>query len=75
MIFVCILPVLKILLLSGALKAGAALIGIVSDKRMTNLANRAGDGSMMLLKVALSAIALFIISVAVAAYSTNRGIG
>ena len=74
MIFVCILPVLKILLLSGALKAGAALIGIVSDKRMTNLANRAGDGSMMLLKVALSAIALFIISVAVAAYSTNRGI-
>ena len=75
MIFVCILPVLQILLLSGALKAGAALIGIVSDKRMTNLANRAGDGSMMLLKVALSAIALFIISVAVAAYSTNRGIG
>ena len=75
MIFVCILPVLKILLLSGALKAGAALIGIVSDKRMTNLANRAGDGSMMLLKVTLSAIALFIISVAVAAYSTNRGIG
>ena len=75
MIFVCILPVLKILLLSGALKAGAALIGIVSDKRMMNLANRAGDGSMMLLKVALSAIALFIISVAVAAYSTNRGIG
>lgn len=75
MIFACILPVLKILLLSGALKAGAALIGIVSDKRMTNLANRAGDGSMMLLKVALSAIALFIISVAVAAYSTNRGIG
>lgn len=75
MIFVCILPVLKILLLSGALKAGAALIGIVSDKRMTNLANRAGDGSMMLLKVTLSAITLFIISVAVAAYSTNRGIG
>lgn len=75
MLFVCILPILKILLLSGALKAGAALIGIVSDKRMTNLANRAGDGSLMLLKVALSAIALFIISVAVVAYSTNRGMG
>lgn len=75
MIFICILPILKILLLSGALKAGAALIGIVSDKRMTNLANRAGDGSLLLLKVALSAIGLFIISVAVVAYSTNRGMG
>lgn len=75
MIFICILPILRILLLSGALKAGAALIGIVSDKRMTNLANRAGDGSLLLLKVALSAIGLFIISVAVVAYSTNRGMG
>lgn len=75
MLFVCILPVVRILLLSGALKAGAALIGIVSDKRMTNLANRVGDGSLMLLKVALSAIALFIISIAIVAYSTNRGIG
>lgn len=75
MIFICILPILKILLLAGALKAGAALIGIVSDKRMTNLANRAGDGSLMLLKVALSAIGLFIISVAIVAYSTNRGMG
>ncbi|MCM1175080.1 MAG: stage III sporulation protein AE [Blautia sp.] len=75
MLFLCILPVARILLLSGALKAGAALIGIVSDKRMTNLADRVGDGSLMLLKVALSAIALFIISIAVVAYSTNRGIG
>lgn len=73
MLFICILPVIRILLLSGALKAGAALIGIVSDKRMTNLANRVGDGSLMLLKVALSSIALFIIGIAVVAYSTNRG--
>lgn len=73
MIFICILPVLKILLLSGALKAGAALIGIVSDKRMTNCANRVGDGSLMLLKVGLSAIGLFIISIAMIACSTSRG--
>ena len=73
MLFFCTLPVLKILLTAGALKAGAALIGIVSDKRMTNCANRVGDGSLMLLKVALSAIGLFIISIAVSAYATNRG--
>ncbi len=73
MIFICALPVLKILLLSGALKGGAALIGIVSDKRMTNCANRVGDGSLLLLKLALSSIALFIISIAIVACSTNRG--
>lgn len=73
MLFVCALPILKILLLSGALKISAALIGIISDKRMTNCANRVGDGSLLLLKVALSAIGLFIISIALVASSTNRG--
>ncbi|MCM1040028.1 MAG: stage III sporulation protein AE [Ruminococcus sp.] len=73
MLFICLLPVLKILLLSGALKGGAALIGIVSDKRLTNCANRVGDGSIMLFKLALSSIGLFIISIAIAACSTNRG--
>ena len=73
MLFICILPIIKILLLSGVLKAGAALIGIVSDKRMTNCANRVGDGSLMLLKVALSAIGIFIISIAIVTCPTNRG--
>lgn len=73
MLFICIMPVLKILLLSGVLKAGAAFIGIISDKRMTNCANRVGDGSLMLLKVALSAIGLFIISIAIVTCTTNRG--
>lgn len=73
MIFICSLPILQILLLSGALKTGAALIGIVSDKRMTNCANRVGDGSLMLLKVALAAIGLFIISIAIVTCSTGRG--
>ncbi len=74
MIFICSLPILQILLLSGALKTGAALIGIVSDKRMTNCANRVGDGSLMLLKVALAAIGLFIISIAIVTCSTGRGL-
>lgn len=73
MIFVCVLPIIKLLLLAGVLKTGAALIGIVSDKRMTNCANRVGDASLLLLKLALSSIGLFIISIAVMACSTNRG--
>ncbi len=67
MILVCALPIIKMLLLFGVLKLGAALIGIVSDKRMTNCANRVGDGSLLLLKVALSAIGLFLISIALVA--------
>lgn len=73
MLFVCALPIVKTLILAGVLKFGAALIGIISDKRMTNCANRVGDGSLLLLKVALSAIGLFIISIAMIAGSTNRG--
>lgn len=74
MLFVCALPIIKMLVLAGVLKTGAALVGIVSDKRLTNCANRVGDGSLMLLKLALSSIALFIISIAIVACSTNRGI-
>ena len=73
LLFVCALPILKILLMSGALKVGAALIGMVSDKRMTNCADRVGDGGLLLLKIALSSVALFIISIAIATTSTNRG--
>lgn len=73
MLFICFFPVVKTLLLACALKTGAALTGIVSDKRLTNCANRVGDGSLMLLKLALSAALLFIISIAVVAGTTNRG--
>lgn len=73
MLFTCALPIIKILMLAGVLKASSALVGIVSDKRLTNCANRVGDGSFMLLKLAMSAIALFIISIAVMACATNRG--
>lgn len=73
MIFICIVPIVKIFLLAGVLKAAAALVGMVSDKRVTNCANRVGDGSFLLLKLALSAIGLFIICIAIAACATNRG--
>ncbi|MCM1047970.1 MAG: stage III sporulation protein AE [Clostridiales bacterium] len=73
MLFICAIPIIKLLLLSGVLKAGSALVGIVSDKRLTNCANRVGDGSLMLLKISLSSIALFIISIAIMACATNRG--
>ena len=71
MITLCSIPVLKLVLLAGVIKLSAALIGIVSDKRMTNCANRVGDGNIMLLKIALSSVGMFVIQIAVITYTTS----
>ncbi len=71
LVMLCCVPVLKLLLLAGVVKLGAALIGIISDKRMTNCANRVGDGNLMLLKIALSSVGMFVIQIAVITYTTG----
>lgn len=73
LITICCIPILKLLLLAGVIKGSAALIGIVSDKRMTNCANRVGDGNIMLLKIALSSVSMFVIQIAIIAYTTSGG--
>ena len=74
LIVLCCIPILKLVLYTAAIKTSAALIGIVSDKRMTNCANRVGDGNIMLLKMALSSIGMFIIQIAIITYTTGGGI-
>lgn len=71
LIVLCCIPILKLALLAGVIKVSAALIGIVSDKRMTNCANRVGDGNIMLLKIALSSIGMFVIQIAIITYTTS----
>lgn len=73
LIMICCIPLVKILLISCVTKLSAALIGIVSDKRMTNCADKVGDGNLMLLKMALSSAGMFIIQIAVITYTTGRG--
>lgn len=73
LLVLCCIPLLKLLLLAGAIKLGAALIGIVSDKRMTNCANRVGSGNIMLLKMALSCVGMFVVQIAVITYTTSGG--
>lgn len=73
LIVLCCIPVLKLILFTAAIKIGAALIGIVSDKRMTNCANKAGDADIMLLKMALSSIGMFVIQIAIITYTTSGG--
>ena len=70
---ICIVPLLKIFVIAGCLKVSAALMGIVSDKRITSCTNKVGEGSFMLLRITGTAMLLFIILIAIAAYTTNRG--
>lgn len=66
---VCLLPLCKIALVSGMVKLGAAVTGIVSDKRISGATNRVGEGCFMLFKCVGTAMAMFLIVIAVVAYS------
>lgn len=74
LVFLCAVPIMKIFFTAVFIKAAAAFMGIVSDKRITACVNRMGDASLLLLKIAATACALFFISLAVVATATNRGI-
>lgn len=65
----CILPLLKILIVTGVVKLGAAITGIVSDKRISTCTDRVGEGCFLLLRCAFTAIALFVIVIAVISYT------
>lgn len=74
LLFLCAAPLLQIFFTAVMIKGAAAFIGIVSDKRITACVNRTGDAALLLFKVAGTAFVLFLISLAVVATATNRGI-
>ncbi len=67
----CLIPLIKILLITGAVKLGAAITGIVSDKRISACADRVGEGCFLLFRCVFTAMALFIIVIAVVAYTVS----
>lgn len=71
---ICLTPLAKLFLIACMMKGSAALVGIVSDKRITGCTDRVGDGSLLLFKAAFTAVALFMITIAVVAYTTGKGI-
>lgn len=74
LLVLCCAPLLKLFLYAAAIKTGAALIGIVSDRRMTNCAGRVGDGNILLCKIALAAVGMFLIQIAIITYTTGGSI-
>ncbi len=73
LLVLCAVPLLRIFLTAFLLKAAAALIGIVSDKRITAFVNQAGNAGMQLFRTTATAMLLFLITIAIVAASTNRG--
>ena len=74
LLFLCAGPLFQLFLIALLLKAAAAFMGIVSDKRIISCTNRVGDGAFFLFKLTGTTMLLFLITIAVVAISTNRGI-
>lgn len=74
LVVLCAAPVIKIALIACVIKLSAALVGIVSDKRLTNCVSRVGEGNMMLLRIALTSVGMFMIQVAIISYSTGQAV-
>jgi stage III sporulation protein AE len=73
LLLLCAVPLFRIFLTAVLLKAAAAFMGIVSDKRITTCANRTGDAGILLFKTTGTAMLLFLITIAVVAATTNGG--
>lgn len=74
LVVLCVVPVLKIALIACVIKISAALIGIISDKRLTNCASRVGEGNLMLLQMVLASLGMFAIQAAIISYSTGQAV-
>ncbi|MDE5717861.1 MAG: stage III sporulation protein AE, partial [Lachnospiraceae bacterium] len=74
LIALCAAPMLKIAMTACVIKLSAALIGIISDKRLTNCASRVGEGNLMLLRIALTSVGMFMIQAAIISYSTGHAV-
>ncbi|MBR5247720.1 MAG: stage III sporulation protein AE [Lachnospiraceae bacterium] len=73
LLVLCAGPMIKMCLIACLLKTAAALMGIVSDKRLSACTDKVGEGSMLLLRTAGTAMLLFLITISVVATATNRG--
>lgn len=68
---ICLIPLFKILAITGLVKLGAALTGIVSDKRISGCSDKVGEGCFLLFRCLFTATALFLIVVGVVAYTVR----
>lgn len=73
LLVLCAAPLLQIFSVAILLKGAAALMGLVSNKRITACVDRTGDACMLLFRTAGTAMFLFLITLSIVATATNRG--
>lgn len=74
LVLICAVPMLQVFLMGWILRLVAAVLGMISDKRLVECTNRVGEGCMLLFRLAGTAMLLFVIVIAVLATATNRGV-
>lgn len=72
LLLLCAVPLLKMLAIAWMLRLAAALLGLVSDKRLVSCTNNMGEGCMLLFRAVGTAMLLFIILLSLIAVSTGR---
>lgn len=73
LVILCATPLLQIFAMAWMLRLVAAILGIISDKRLVDCTHRMGEGCMLMLRMVATAMVLFLIVVSVLAMATNRG--
>lgn len=72
--FLCMVPLMKILVLGCLLKITAAVLGIAGEKKMIQCTNQAGDGAFMILQTVGCGMLFFLVLIAITIYTTGGGI-
>lgn len=71
LILLCAVPIVKLLILMVSFYLCAAFLQPISDKRLMKLLYTAGESGKLFLQVLITCVALFFITIALAAVSTN----
>ncbi len=73
LLVVCVIPLFQIFAMAVMLRLAAAVLGIISDKRLVECTNKVGDGCMLVLRVVATSMGFFFIVISVLSLATNRG--
>lgn len=72
LLLLCLAPLVKIFVIAWVLRLAAALMGMVSDKRLVQCTSNMGEGCMLMFRLVGTAMLLFVILISIIAVSTNH---
>ncbi len=74
LLFICLLPLCKILAVACCIKAASVLGAVVNHSRMTACSERVADASFLLCRVLFTGMGLFLMCIAVSILAVNRNL-